>query len=132
LKGFPRFGSVENQVFHFVGTEISGFLFSQNPTNGIDHIRFSATVGPNYSSNTFVKMNGDFISKAFKAFNFKFAELHDSRGTSTCQNFGRKSFNPIKVAKNKSSYSISNSLCLSRFKPNPVTKLLFHLPQVLK
>ena len=72
LQRFSRPGAVENEVFHFVGAEVPGFLFTQNPADGVDNIGFSATIRTDNAGHTFIKMNGNLITKAFEAFDFQF------------------------------------------------------------
>lgn len=46
-------------------------MFANHPPDTVDNIAFATAIGPNYASNTFVKMQYGFISKTFKTFYFK-------------------------------------------------------------
>ena len=65
--GLARVAAVENNVGHLVAAERLGRLFPQHPTDGIEHIGFSATVRPNNSRDAFVKIENRFIGKRLEA-----------------------------------------------------------------
>jgi hypothetical protein len=45
-------------------------MLANYPADAIYNIAFSATIGPNYSGDTFVKIEYGFVGKTFKSFDF--------------------------------------------------------------
>src|SRR5204862_7379850 len=60
-----RLGSVENDVGHFAAAERFGGLLAEHPADGIEHIRFSASVRPDDGSDTFVELENGFVCERF-------------------------------------------------------------------
>src|SRR5262249_44456118 len=60
-------GAVEYHVRHLVAAKRFGGLFAQRPANGVEHIRFSATVWADYRGYALMEIEDSFIGKRFEA-----------------------------------------------------------------
>ena len=62
-QSFPLVGAIKDDVSHLTTPQCFGRSLPQNPTNGVNHIGFSATIRPHNPGNSFVKLKGSALSE---------------------------------------------------------------------
>ena len=85
IKGQPDFGqgglfavvgTVENHPIHLVGTEHTGFLLTQYPSNGVHDIGLTAPIGSDNTGDPFLESHQDPIPKTLKTLDLNFRKSH--------------------------------------------------------
>ena len=62
-----RLAAIENHIRHLIAAQRFCRLLAKYPANGIEHVRLSATVRANNSSDTFMKIKKRFVGERFEA-----------------------------------------------------------------
>ena len=73
---FSTARAVKDDIEHLLAAEALGALGAENPTNSIDNITLTATVGPDDDGYAVLELELGFVGKAFEAAECDFFELH--------------------------------------------------------
>ena len=73
---FAVVGTVKNHPIHLVGTEHTGFLFAQYPSNGVHDIGLTAPIGSDNTGDPFLESHQDPIPKTLKTLDLNFRKSH--------------------------------------------------------
>ena len=69
-QGFCSFGPVKDDIFHTFTSNDAGFLLTQNPTQGINDVTFTAAIRADNRSDAIVKQELSFLCKGLKTMDF--------------------------------------------------------------